>query len=231
MAATIKETKRAVKPAVLFRTDAPMVTFRQRFTHTEANLEYLDCGEYHLPGGSRSSRLAAPGRECLLFMWKGSPIVDLGGKQYDLANYDTLYVPLGADFCLANPSVTPASIIQCSAPAQNVHPVFHARFAEFSRREDRIRHLSGKDVYLMFDVSEGADKLVGLHVLPALHKGLAAAQPYRPGRNIHFYQRPRSYGGVRDARADDVRALAERRRLGNDSLFELPPRFFAGRPT
>jgi len=160
MATTTTQTKTAVKPAVLFRTEAPAVTFRQRFTHAEANLEFLDCGEYHLPGGSRSSQLAAPGRECLLFMWKGSATVELGGKRYDLANYDTLYVPLGADFCLANASETPACIIQCSAPARNVHPVFHSSFAEFSHREDRIRHLQGKEVYLMFDVSEGADKLV-----------------------------------------------------------------------
>jgi mannose-6-phosphate isomerase-like protein (cupin superfamily) len=150
----------AIKPAVLFRTDAPAVTFRQRFVHSEANLQFLDCGEYHLPAGSRSMQLAAPGRECLLFMWKGSAIVELGGATYDLAAYDTLYLPLGAAFRLRNLTEAPACIIQTSAPAEHVHPVFHSRFAEFSRREDRIRHLKGKIVYLMFDVSEGADKLV-----------------------------------------------------------------------
>ena len=46
------------------------------------------------------------------------------------------------------------------APAATAHPVFHSRFAEFSQREDRIRHLAGKDVFLMFDVGEAADKLV-----------------------------------------------------------------------
>jgi len=160
MATTITETGTTVKSAVLFRTDANTVTFRQRFVHTEANLEFLDCGEYHLPAGSRSTRLASPGRESLLFMWKGSATVELGGVRYELANYDTLYIPLGADFCLANGSQSPACIIQCSAPAERTHPVFHARFAEFSKREDRIRHLKGKEVYLMFDVSESADKLV-----------------------------------------------------------------------
>src|SRR5689334_6579049 len=95
----------AVKPAVLFRTEGgPMVTFRQRFVHSEANLQFLDCGEYHLPAGSRSTDLAAPGRECLLFMWKGSAVVDLAGTSYRLAPYDTLYVPLGAAFTLANAS-------------------------------------------------------------------------------------------------------------------------------
>jgi mannose-6-phosphate isomerase-like protein (cupin superfamily) len=155
-----KTSPPAVKRAVLFRTDAPLVTFRQRFEHSEANLLFLDCGEYHLPPGSRSLQLAAPGRECLLFMWKGSATVELGGASYDLAPYDTLYVPLGAAYQLANATDAPACIIQTSAPAKNVHPVFHSKFAEFSHREDRIRHLQGKIVYLMFDVSEGADKLV-----------------------------------------------------------------------
>ena len=150
----------AVKPGILFRTESPTVTFRQRFVHSEANLLFLDCGEYHLPAGSRSSQQAVPGRECLLYMWKGAAAVELGGATYELAPYDMLYVPLGADFHLVNSSDAPACVILTSAPAEHVHPEFHSRFAEFSRREDRIRHLKGKDVYLMFDVSEGADKLV-----------------------------------------------------------------------
>lgn len=148
----------AVKPGVLFRADAPMVTFRQRFVHSQANLLFLDCGEYHLPAGSRSSLLEVPGRESLLFMWKGNARVELGGATYELATYDTLYVPLGFEFRLAADAA--ACIIQTSAPAKNVHPVFHSPFAEFSQREDRKRHLKGKVVYMMFDVSEGADKLV-----------------------------------------------------------------------
>jgi len=86
--------------------------------------------------------------------------VEVGGQSYDLANYDTLYVPRGAGFRLSNASADPAVLIQCSAPAATAHPVFHSRFAEFSKREDRIRHLAGKDVFLMFDVGEAADKLV-----------------------------------------------------------------------
>jgi mannose-6-phosphate isomerase-like protein (cupin superfamily) len=128
--------------------------------HSEANLLFLDCGEYHLPVGSRSSRFGVPGRECLLFMWKGSAVVKLDDATYELAPYDTLYVPLGATFSLTNISDAPACIIQTSAPAEKVHPVFYSRFAEFSQREDRIRRLNGKIVYMMFDVSEGADKLV-----------------------------------------------------------------------
>jgi mannose-6-phosphate isomerase-like protein (cupin superfamily) len=93
-------------------------------------------------------------------MWKGEAVANVNGRQFRLAPYDTLYIPRGAAFAMANESETSASIIQTSAPAENVHPVFHSRFADFSQREDRIRRLSGKNVYLMFDVSEAADKLV-----------------------------------------------------------------------
>lgn len=149
-----------VKPGVLFRADAPMVAFRQRFVHSEANLQFLDCGEYELPAASQSSWSSLPGRESLLFMWKGSAQVELQDSSFDLAPYDTLYVPRGAQFRLRNALNAPARVIQTSAPADTVHPVFHSPFAEFSRREDRIRHLKGKDVFMMFDVSEAADKLV-----------------------------------------------------------------------
>jgi mannose-6-phosphate isomerase-like protein (cupin superfamily) len=167
MATTVNTTQQqndqsspAAKPAVLFRTGASNVTYRQRFEHGEANLLFLDCGEYELPPGSRSSWLGLPGRESLLFMWKGSVQVELRGSSYDLAPYDTIYVPLGTEFRLKNASDAPACVIQTSAPAEHVHPVFYSSFAEFSRREDRIRHLKGKEVYMMFDVSEAADKLV-----------------------------------------------------------------------
>jgi mannose-6-phosphate isomerase-like protein (cupin superfamily) len=155
-----KEAAAAVKPGVLFRAEKTGAEFRQRFTHSEANLQFLDCGEYRLAPQAKSTTVSLPGRESLLFMWKGETIVDVNGRKYSLRPYDTLYVPRSAEFMIANTSDAPAVILQTSAPAENVHPVFHSKFAEFSQREERIRRLSGKNVYMMFDVSEGADKLV-----------------------------------------------------------------------
>jgi mannose-6-phosphate isomerase-like protein (cupin superfamily) len=150
----------SVRPGVLFRHEQSEVTFRQHFVPRTANLQFLSCGEYTVPPGCASVAFCRPEEESLLFMWRGSAAVELGGQTYDLANYDTLYVPRGAGFRLSNASSEPAVLIQCSAPATTAHPVFHSRFAEFSQREDRIRHLAGKDVFLMFDVGEAADKLV-----------------------------------------------------------------------
>jgi mannose-6-phosphate isomerase-like protein (cupin superfamily) len=149
-----------VRPGVLFPAGQSEVVFRQHFVPQTANLQFLSCGEYTVPPGCASVPFCRPEEESLLFMWKGSAAVELGGQTYDLAAYDTLYVPRGEAFRLHNGSAEPAVLIQCSAPAATAHPVFHSRFAEFSAREDRIRHLAGKDVYLMFDVGEAADKLV-----------------------------------------------------------------------
>ena len=157
---TQNSEKTTVQPAGLYQASAASVLYRQRFVSSEARLKFLCCGEHHLPGGSVSEAMGAPGRELLLYMWKGRAIVEVDGVEHDLAPYDTLYVPLGSSFRSRNPGAEPACLIQTSAPAQNVYPVFHSSFAEFSRREDRIRRLKGKDVYMMFDVSEGADKLV-----------------------------------------------------------------------
>lgn len=154
------EVAGAVKRGQLHRANAAGVVYRQRLIHAGAELEFLDCGEFHLPPGAASQVFGFPGRECLLYMWKGAGVVAMDGREYALANYDVLYVPLGASFSLENRGAEPAAVIVTSAPAANVHPAHHARFAEVASREDRIRRLKGKDVYMMFDVGEAADKLV-----------------------------------------------------------------------
>lgn len=150
----------SVKPGVLFRLSDSEVLFRQRFTPDRANLQFLSCGEFTLSPGSVSVPFCRPEEESLLFMWRGSTSVEVRGTLYELAPYDTLYIPRAAAFRLLNRSNDPALLIQCSAACEHEHPAFHSRFAEFSRREERIRRLKGKDVYMMFDVSESADKLV-----------------------------------------------------------------------
>jgi len=149
-----------VRPGRLFRTGSAGVTFHQRFTPAAANLLYLNCGEFHIAPGARSGTLSLPDQEALLFQWKGSSVVAAGGSEFPLAPYDVLYVPLGCAYSISNPGSAPAALVQTSAPATTAHPIFHGRFAEFSQREDRIRRLKGKNVYLMFDVTEAADKLV-----------------------------------------------------------------------
>src|SRR5579864_5205185 len=130
---TQSEAAAVVPPGTVFRAAAPAVTYRQRFTHAEANLKFLGCGEYHLPAGAESQSLQVPGCELLLYMWKGRASAEIGTDTYHLAPYDTLYVPLGSAFLLRNEAGEDACVIQTSAPAQNVHPVYHSRFEIFSK--------------------------------------------------------------------------------------------------
>ena len=163
----------SVKPGTLFKAieaRATGVTYQPRFTPESAKLEWLSCGEYTIEPGATSEPLSKPTDESLLFMWKGNADVEVGSDRYSLAPYDTLYIPRGAQFQLSNQTSETARVIQCSATADNVHPVHYSSFAEYSKREDRIRHLSGKDVFMMFDVPEAADKLIA---------GYTFFQPYQ----------------------------------------------------
>jgi mannose-6-phosphate isomerase-like protein (cupin superfamily) len=147
-------------PGTLFAAGSARVRFQQRFTPGDAHLDWLSCGEYELRPGARTLELRMAEHESLLFQWKGFSVVTVEGGTCSLAPYDVLYIPRGARYQIANEYDHDARVVQTSAPAETVHPVVHARFAELSQREDRIRRLKGKDVYLMFDVAEGADKLV-----------------------------------------------------------------------
>ncbi|MBY0373498.1 MAG: 5-deoxy-glucuronate isomerase [Bryobacteraceae bacterium] len=150
-----------VHPGTLIKNETAGVMYRQRFTPAATNLLFLSTGEYAVPPGAHSGRLSLRSEEALLWMWKGAATVTVDGAAYALAPYDTLYIPKGAEFQIANASPdAPAMLWQTSALADNVHPVYHAKFAEVANNEARIRRLKGKNVYLMFDVSEPADKLI-----------------------------------------------------------------------
>lgn len=150
----------SVKPARLVRANDAGVTFRQKFIPATGNLEFLSCGEFSLPGKAHSQTFALPGQEAILFQTEGTSVVTVDGEQFCMAHLDTLYIPSGAAYSLSNYSDQPSTVMQCSAPSKEKHPVHHSRFSEIRAREDRIRHLKGKDVYLMFDVAEPASKLV-----------------------------------------------------------------------
>jgi hypothetical protein len=94
----------------------------------------------------------------------------VNGDEYKLGSYDTLYIPRGAEFHISNLQSDIANVMQCSATAENVHRVHHSSFAEYSEREDRIRPLAGKDVFLMFDVPEATDKLIAGYTFVQAHQ-------------------------------------------------------------
>ncbi len=160
----------SVKPGTLFKTTAAKVTYRQHFTPATSQLNWLSCGEYELPAHTSSGSICFAHEETLLFMWKGAASVTVNDNEYQLDSYDTLYIPKGAQFQISNLQSDIAKVMQCSATAENVHPIHHSKFAEYSQREDRIRHLAGKDVFMMFDVPEAADKLIAGYTFFQAHQ-------------------------------------------------------------
>lgn len=156
------QMKRAMsqpKPATFVPADAGAFRYVEKSNPQNSNLQFLTYGVYELSGPVTSSPFAHPGEEALLFCWQGEATVTLCGASYPLRHYDVLYVPRGAAYQIGQASGE-SRVVVCRATAEKAHSAFHARWSEFSRDERRIRHLKGKDVFLMFDVSEPADKLI-----------------------------------------------------------------------
>jgi mannose-6-phosphate isomerase-like protein (cupin superfamily) len=149
----------SVKPAQFLGNDATGFRYLEKSNPRTSGLQFLTYGVYEISPGARSGCLAHPEEETLLFCWKGQVTAQLGGGRYVLEPYDVLYVPRGAAYWFEG-ALGETRVIACRAPAAKAHPAFHAKWKEFSKDERRIRHLKGKDVYLMFDVSEAAEKLI-----------------------------------------------------------------------
>jgi len=203
-----------VMPGTLFPGSSPQVIYRQHFTPQSCHLLYLTCGEFELAPGAISRAVHLPGEESLLFMWQGAVTVEVGEQAFELSPYDTLYISRAAMFHLRNSSAAPARVVHCSAPADLQHPTFHSRFAEFSKKEERIRRLKGKDVYLMFDVSEAADKLVAGYTFFQPHARSWPPHNHTDQEEVYFfikghgsmevYESPEELTFVKEVRAGDM---------------------------
>jgi mannose-6-phosphate isomerase-like protein (cupin superfamily) len=181
------------QPATFIRADDGALRYVEKSTPRNSNLQWLTYGVYELSGAVDSSPLAHPAEEALLFCWQGVVTVTLGGADYVLQPDDVLYVPRGADYRLGQPGGA-SRVIVCRAPADHAHPVFHARWDECSRDERRIRHLRGKDVFLMFDVSEAADKLIAGYTI--FQPGQRSWPPHNHTDQEEIYVFLQGHGGM-----------------------------------
>ena len=132
----------------------------EKSTPASGNLDLLTYGVYEIGAGVASSPVCHPQEEALLFCMSGDVAVEVGESSFQLSYYDVLYIPLGMAYSLFNIGHVDAKLVVCRARAENKHEVFHGSWKKFSTNEARIRHLDGKDVYLMFDVGEKADRLI-----------------------------------------------------------------------
>ena len=188
-----------IKPATLVPADAGAFRYVEKSNPQTSGLQFLTYGWYELTGATCSGQLAHPGEEALLFCWQGAVSVRLNNANYLLEHYDVLYLPRGAAYQIEQPAGA-SRIIVCRAPADNVHPVFHAKWNNFSRDEKRIRHLKGKDVFLMFDVSEAADKLIAGFTLFQPHQRSWPPHNHTDQEEIYIFVRGR---GAMEVYADE----------------------------
>lgn len=150
-----------IKPASLLKAATWQFQYRQRSNPHTSHLDLLTYGTYHIAPAVVSDELFHRGDEALLFCLGNAPVsINVENQTYHLRHYDTLYVPVATPYRITNASNEEGLLAVCRAPASTQHPVFHSAWDEFRVNEKRIRHLDGKDVYLMFDVSESANKLV-----------------------------------------------------------------------
>ncbi|MDB6024065.1 MAG: putative enzyme involved in inositol metabolism [Verrucomicrobiales bacterium] len=178
------------KPAHFLNANANGFRYVEKTNPQISNLQFLTYGVYELTGKIASGALAHPEEEALLFGWHGKVVVTVNGKEYALDRYDTLYIPRGATYRFAQESGE-SKVIVCRATADNTHPVFHSKWSEFSKDEKRIRHLKGKDVFLMFDVSEGADKLIAGFTLFQPHQRSYPPHNHTDQEEIYIFTKGR----------------------------------------
>lgn len=157
------------KPAHLLKADAWQYEYRQKSNPRNSNLGLLTYGFYRIAPGAISDELFHRGEEALLFSLAGESSVEVNGQTFELSHYDTIYIPLATPYRITNHAGKESQLAVCRAPAENQHAVFYSSWKQVSQNEERIRHLDGKDVFLMFDVSEPADRLLAGYTIYQPH--------------------------------------------------------------
>ena len=148
-----------VYPGQRNRSDKPLCEIREVFSPESAHLQFLSVMELSMGEGGMSPNLAFNHEEVLLFNLREPCEVKVDGKAYTLEHYDVLYIPVGASFrCSA--LADEVLIYAYRAEGEEIHPVFHGQWEKMRKDASRIRHLNRKEVFIMLDVGEQANKFI-----------------------------------------------------------------------
>lgn len=147
------------KPAFI-AADSSAFQYCEKSNPDTTNLDLLTYGTYTLSAKCGSSTICHIKEEALLFCLQGNVEVDVEGQSFKLDYYDTLYIPIGEAYALKNTGDESAMLVICRALGEEKYEPFYSSWKNFSKDEERIRHLDKKEVYLMFDVGEKANKLI-----------------------------------------------------------------------
>lgn len=149
-----------IHPGRKFNAERSSFLMAELFHRSQADLNFLSASEIEILEGGRSPEFSFSQEECLYFNLGDELQATVDGTEYGLGHYDVLYIPVGSTFALSNPGIGDGHGYLYRATGDKKHPVFHAKWEEFRTNEKRIRHLDGKDVFLMFDVGEPANKFI-----------------------------------------------------------------------
>ncbi len=165
--------------------------YHEKSNPSTSALDMMTYGTYEIAPNSKSSSLCHVKNEAILFCIKGKVKIELESEaetfDYTLERYDTLYVPLSSLYSLENISDETAELVVCQASAENAHPPFYSSWEKFSKDEKRIRHLDGKEVYIMFDVGEEADKLIAGYTIYEPHTRAYPAHNHTDQEEIYIF--------------------------------------------
>ncbi len=133
---------------------------REIFNKSNSNLDYLSQLEIYMWEQSVSPKLSYKDEEALIFNLEDSCEVDVEGETYRLEHFDVLYIPIDTAFQIRHAGDEEAWLYIYRAEGETKYSVHHSKWAEIKENEERIRHLDKKNVYLMFDVAEQANKFM-----------------------------------------------------------------------
>jgi 5-deoxy-D-glucuronate isomerase len=152
-------TEVEVRPARYVPAAEGAFRYVERTSAETSNLDDLNLGVYEFSGPTTTAAICHPDEEAFLLGWSGGVEVLVDGDEYGMTTYDGLYIPRGRPYRIRCADA-PAKLIVCRASAEEVHPLHYARWDDIRNDESRIRHLKGKDVFLILDVTEPANKLI-----------------------------------------------------------------------
>ncbi|MGC9312702.1 MAG: 5-deoxy-glucuronate isomerase [Sediminispirochaetaceae bacterium] len=149
-----------IKPGKKFYLENGRCVITELFNQQDSNLDYLSAAQVDIFEGGRSPQLSFKYEETLIYNLGDDCSIQVEGEMFKLEHYDVLYVPVNSAFRISAEGEKDAHLYLYRAVGDEVHPVYHAKWKKVKKDKKRIRRLHRKDVYLMFDVSEPANKLI-----------------------------------------------------------------------
>ena len=149
-----------LKDGKKFNSEQSSCVLREVFNQSNSNLEFLSLSELHIEH-TKSMSFGYKNEETLIFNLGSKIDCYVDGKCYALAPRDVLYIPIDTPFYFVHKDKKNKGVSYIyRALGDKKYKVFHAKWKDMKQDKKRLRLLHKKEVYLMFDVSEKANKFM-----------------------------------------------------------------------